>query len=104
MELDIKGFPEFDTAETSDLFFATVKFYIDEKFIKCEKQYYGGFSEIVLTSKGFSVLNATPPEQFSSKSNIAIALKDAIATGKTEFIKTLVSEAIKVAVKMATIF
>lgn len=72
-----------------------LRFYINESFIRCEKQFYGGFSSIVLTSKGFSILNATPPENFSLKSNIGAELKVAIAAGKTTVITTLVSEIIK---------
>ncbi len=94
-QLNIRDYPTFETEENSNIFFATIKFYIDEKFIRCDDQYYGGFSGIVLTSKGFSVLNATPPEHFASKSNLAIELKNAIETGKTTTIKALIAEVIK---------
>jgi hypothetical protein len=100
IDLDVKNYPAYDNSESSDLFVATVRFYIDEQFFRCNNQYYGGFSGLVLTSKGYSVLNAQPPEQFASKSSIATALKDAIATGKTALIQTLVSESIKLAIKI----
>jgi len=103
-KLNIKDYPDFNKKENRDLFFATVKFYIDEKFIRCEQQFHGGvYAGVVLTSKGFSVLNAAPPEKFNAKSNIAIALKDAIANAKTASIKSLVSESIKLMVKMVLI-
>ena len=94
-DIKIEGFPEFNTAENSDLFFETIKFYIDEGFIKCQKQVYGSFLGLRLTSKGFSVLNLRPPEKLSSKINIADALKEAAGTGKTEIIKSLISQTIK---------
>ena len=94
-DFKIEDFPELNTKENSEIFFSTVRFYIDEGFIRCEKQFYGGFSSIVLTSKGFSILNATPPENFSLKSNIGAELKAAVAAGKTTVITTLVSEIIK---------
>lgn len=95
VDIEIEKFPEYNTAENSDLFFETIKFYIDEGFIKCQKQVYGSFIGLRLTSKGFSVLNVKPPEKLSSKTNIADALKEVADTGKTETIKSLISQTIK---------
>lgn len=101
IDINIEDYPDFNTVDNSYIFFATIKFYIDESFLRCSTQYYGGFSELVLTSKGFSVLNAQPPEKISTQSNFASALKDAAGTEKTELIKGLVSETIKFAFKLA---
>lgn len=101
-DFKIEDFSELNTKENSEIFFSTIRFYINEGFIRCEKQFYGGFSSIVLTSKGFSILNATPPEIFSLKSNIGAELKTAIAAGKTAVISTLVSEIIKFTTRLIT--
>lgn len=101
IDVNIKDYPSFDSADRSDIFFSTIKFYINEGFIRSGKQYYGGFGNLVLTSKGFTVLNEKPPENFSKRSSIAAALNDAAQTGKTEIIKGLVSETIKFALKYA---
>jgi len=95
VDIEIEKFPEYNTAENSDLFFETIKFYIDEGFLKCKKQVYGSFLGLRLTSKGFSVLNEKPPEKLSSKINIADALKEVAETGKIETIKSLISQTIK---------
>lgn len=98
VELTENDFPDFNFS--SDLFRSTITFYEDEKFLRYKKDYYGGYIGVVLTSKGFSVLNAAPPEQFASKSNFADALKGAIKTGKEAVINSIVSEFIKLAVIM----
>jgi len=95
-----EDFPELNTIENNEIFFSTIRFYINEGFIRCEKQIYGGFVDIVLTSKGFSILNAKPPENFSLKSNIGAELKTAVAAGKTTVVSTLVSEIIKIATRL----
>lgn len=94
-DFEIEKFPEYNTAENSDLFSETIKFYIDEGFIKCQKQIYGDFLGLRLTSKGFSILNVKPPGELSSKTNIADALKEVADTGKKELIKNLISQTIK---------
>ena len=86
---------EYNTIENKALFFGTINFYINEKFIGCKKQIPGCLKGLRLTSKGFSVLNLKPPEKISSKMNFADALKEASETGKTEIIKNLVSQTIK---------
>ena len=99
IDIGIEDYPAFNTEETSDIFFGTIRFYIDEGFIRCKKIVYGAFLGVRLTSKGFSVLNADPPGKISSESNIASALKTAAKTGSSELIKTLISEAIKLGIR-----
>jgi len=102
MDIEIKNYPNYNTAENSELFFETIKFYMDEGFIKSGKQVYGSFLGLRLTSKGFSVLNASPPEKISSKHSLLSAIKEATKVGKTELTKSLISETIKLGIKLAT--
>ncbi len=102
IDVAIENYADFNTAENSDLFFETIKFYIDEGFIRCAKQVYGTFIGLKLTSKGFSVLNAKPPEMISSQSNIISAIKEATKIGKTELIKNIISETIKFGIKLVS--
>ncbi len=100
MNFKIKEFPEYNTVENSDLFFDTITFYIDEKFIQCENQVYGAFIGLRLTSKGFSVLSVEAPGKLSPGSNLVTAMKNATRTGKTELIKGLISEVIKYGIQL----
>jgi len=95
INLKAEDFPEYNTVEYADIFFNTLSFYIDEKFIQCEGRFYGGFTGLRLTSKGFSVLNTDAPVKLSPDSNLVTAIKDAVKTGKAELIKGLISAVIR---------
>lgn len=100
LDINIEDFPELNTDGNSEIFSSTINFYSNEGFIRFEEKFYGVFTGVVLTSKGFSILNATPPEKFNTKSNIGAELKAALTVGKTAAIQDLISEIIKFTTKL----
>ena len=60
-EYRIEDFPEFDNTENGEVFYSTFHFLENENYIKYQNQVYGCFAGVALTSKGLSVLNASPP-------------------------------------------
>ena len=75
-----------------------------EGFINISETFYDGFSGVVLTSKGFTVLNASPTDALiqntKKASNMAEAIKNTLKTGKNELIKSAISESIKLSMKL----
>ena len=78
LDINIEDFPELSTKENSEIFSSTINFYSNEGFIRFKDKFYGVFTGVLLTSKGFSILNATPPEKFNTKSNIGAELKSCL--------------------------
>lgn len=99
-EFNIETFQHLNTSENSSIFFDTIKFLKDEGFVRYDKQYYGGFAGVVLTSKGFSVLKAPPPDIFKNSTTIGDAIKNTLEIGKTELVKNSIAEIIKFSLKL----
>ena len=83
--------------EISKIYFATIRFLEQERFIHCKKAVYGGFVGVVLTAKGLSVLNITP-DSIKKKETIANRISNALKTGSKEAVRVVIQEALKVSV------
>lgn len=93
-DIEINKFPEY--AENSEIFFSTIDFLYSEGFIKCKEKYYGGaYHGVVLTSKGFTVLNLIPEAINNSKETLGDKVKSVLKTGKDEGIKAVIREIIR---------
>lgn len=57
VNISISDYLNYDNPENSELFFSTIEFLTDEKFIRYDSDVYGGYMGVVLTSKGLAVLN-----------------------------------------------
>jgi hypothetical protein len=73
----IEDFSALNTIENSDVFYDTFKYLSNEKYIKYQRQDYGSFVDVTLTSKGLSVLNAIP-DSLKEKETFAQSLKNAL--------------------------
>ena len=93
--INITNFHHYDNQENSVIFFSTIDFLNEENFIRYQKKVYGGYVGVVLTSKGFTVLNSPPPEKISKNETLGSKIKDILKTGKDESIKILIREAFK---------
>lgn len=102
IDIRISDFPEYDTEESSQIFFDTLAFYIDENFIICEQKVYGGYIGLRLTSKGFSVLNADVPGKVNEDSSFINALRNIAEISKAELIKGLISTSLKYGMQAIT--
>lgn len=85
MEYKIENFPPLNNEENSDVFFDTFKFLSSENYIKFQRQVYGGFTGVTLTSKGLSILNAVP-DSLKEKEALSQSLKNALKNGSEEVI------------------
>jgi hypothetical protein len=93
-DLDIQTFPAYDDPVDSEIFFATIDFLDGEGFINCNDRVYGGYRAVVLTAKGFTVLNSTP-EAISGKSTLGDEIKNVLKAGKDEGIKAVIREIVR---------
>lgn len=84
-EYRIHDFPDLNNANDSDVFFSTVQFLKNEHYIKYQNKYYGGFSGVTLTSKGLSILNATPAI-LNKKEPLSQLIKNALINGSEAII------------------
>ena len=84
-EYRIEDFPEFDNAENSEVFNSTFHFLENENYIKYQKQIPRCFVGVVLTSKGLSVLNASPPV-LKNNETVSQSIKKALKSGSEEVI------------------
>lgn len=94
VNIEITNFPEYDTKEDNGLFYGTVDFLKDEGFINYSDKVYGGYINLVLTAKGFTVLNS-PASIISSEKTIGEEIKNQLNVGKDESIKLMVREIFK---------
>lgn len=94
-DINLTDYPHYDNQENNTIFFATIDFLNEENFIRYQKKVYGGYLGVVLTSKGFTVLNSPLPKAITGNKTIGSKLKDIVKTGKDESIKILIREAIK---------
>ncbi len=69
--------------KNSDIFYDTFKFLSNENYINFQRQVYGGFIGVTLTSKGLSVLNAVP-DSLKEKEAFSLSLKNALKNGSEE--------------------
>ena len=99
IDIRISDFPKNDTEENSQIFFDTLNFYSDEKFITFEQKVYGAYKGVRLTSKGFSVLNADAPVRLYRDSSFIDAIKNVAEIGKSELIKEIISTAVKYGIR-----
>lgn len=75
-------------------FFQPLIFFDSEGFLKCKEKVYGGYLGVVLTSRGFMVLNSTP-EAISGKETLGENVKNVLKTGKDEGIKAIIREIVR---------
>ncbi len=90
--IEINKFPQYDNSENSEIFFSTIDFLDSEGFLKCGEKYYGAYRGVVLTSKGFTVLNLIPEAINNNKETLGDKVKNVLKTGKDEGIKTVIRE------------
>ncbi|WP_132975345.1 hypothetical protein [Thiobaca trueperi] len=93
-DIEIQSFPEYDDLENREIFFSTVDFLDSEGFIKCNDKVYGGYMGVVLTAKGFMVLNSTP-KAINEKSTLGDEIKNVLKSGKDEGIKSVIREIVR---------
>jgi len=96
--LNIEDFPAYNNAEDSKILHGTIVFLNSEGFIRYAEAVYGVYIGVVLTAKGFTVLNSSLPEAISGSKTFGEKIKDVLKTGRDEGIKTLISEIIRVAI------
>ena len=93
-DIRIDDFKDYDNKENSPLFFSTIRFLEREGFIQFLQAVYGGFSGVVLTCKGFAVLNSTPAA-IEETEPLGMRIRKAIKSGSQEIISGVIQEAIK---------
>lgn len=93
-DIEINSFPQYNNPEDIEIFFASIDFLDSEGFLKCREKVYGGYLGVVLTSKGFTVLNSTP-EAIGSKETLGEKVKNVLKIGKDEGIKSVIREIIR---------
>jgi hypothetical protein len=79
--------------EKRDVIFSTVKFLKREDFIIFSQQVYGGFTGMVLTSKGLSILNETP-EALDKNGTIGSQIRKAVKSGSKQIISDIITQII----------
>lgn len=94
-DIKIDEFPQFKNLEDEGIFNETVKFLINEGFIRCDFDSYDSYLNVVLTSKGFITLNSIPEAISNKKEALGDKLKEVLKTGKEEGIKSMIREIIK---------
>lgn len=100
-DIKINQFPEYNNPENSEIFFSTIDFLESEGFLKCKEKYYGAYCGVVLTSKGFAVLNLIPEAINNSKETLGDKVKSVLKTGKDEGLKAVIREIIRLFVLSA---
>lgn len=93
-DINIDEFSEFNNLDR-EIFNSTLKFLIVEGFIRCEHEVFGSYLSVVLTSKGFIVLNSMPEAISNKKETLGDRLKEVLKTGKEEGVKSIIREIIK---------
>ena len=92
-DIRVDDFKDYTNEENRPLFFSTIRFLKREGFIQCSS-FYGGFSGVVLTCKGFAVLNSTPAA-IEKTEPLGMRIGKAIKSGSQEIISGVIQEAIK---------
>jgi len=95
VDIERKDYPEYDNGENREIFSSTIIFLENENFLKIHsKCYQGTYIGVVLTSKGFAILNFTNPDILDNQETFGSKIKDIANTGKDEVIKNLIKVAI----------
>jgi hypothetical protein len=95
MHISIRDYAHYDNEDNSGLFFATIEFLNDEKFIRYDSDIYGGYMGVILTSKGLAILNSTQPEIIDDKETIGHKITHAVNENSNDLIKTLINTLLK---------
>ncbi|RPI66553.1 MAG: hypothetical protein EHM38_09955 [Geobacteraceae bacterium] len=90
----VKAYPDYDNPEASDIFHATITFLIEEGYIRCADRVYSGYVSVILTSKGFAVLQAPAPDVLGieHKNTVGAELKNLLRSGSDELIRTAINK------------
>jgi hypothetical protein len=93
----ITDFEYLDNKESSSIFFSSVKFLKKEEFLNYNEAVYGAYTQVVLTTKSLSLLNAIPAS-IEAKQTVGKELEVAVKEGKSELIKKITGEILKTAI------
>ncbi len=96
MHISISDYGHYDNEDNSSLFFSTIEFLNDEKFIRYDSDIYGGYMGVILTSKGLAILNSTLPEITDDKETVGNKIINAVNENSKELIKKLINKFIKI--------
>lgn len=92
--IQINDFKNYDNEEHNKIFFSTIRFLEREGFIHYSQAVYGGFVGVVLTTKGFAILNSTPAT-IEENEPLGVRIGKAVKSGAQELITGVIQEVFK---------
>ncbi len=93
-DIILEDFEYLDNEESNSIFFSSINFLKKEGFISYNMAAYRAFTQVGLTAKALTLLDAVP-QSIKTKRTRGDELKNIIKEGKSEVIKKIISELIK---------
>jgi len=103
-DIMIEKYTYLDSNERNSIFYSSIRFLEQERFVTYSKDIYGGFLKVALTSKSLKLLGE--PDTLSKSKTLYSRIKETIEIGTSEayglLVKEIINQSINTAIEKIT--